>query len=292
MRVYFLSEKTGGLFLGGLYLGLVDGFERSVELDPADGIFCEVKPFGGFLPFSFCLDEAFLRDPPPQASLYFTEQGVAVCLSGFLHADQSMHVLSQTRIGGSLLTLVRQGKLQLNLENETGFHMLELDDRLEACTPRPLRGGFLLKGENVFAQISHGGELLLFSEGTLLSEEEPLEAEVPFHDSRGHTARMKWQNGKLLSCSVLTRGEPAEATFALALFESVLLGTDARPFLTDDLAAKAERLKEFLGGFTSVALTEERDKIGLVYPRKPRVFDVRYFRVSLSENKISNIVPL
>ena len=35
-----------------------------------------------------------------------------------------------------------------------------------------------------------------------------------------------------------------------------------------------------------------QDVVGLVYERKPRVFDVRDFCVSLEDGKVSNLTPL
>ncbi len=293
MRVCFLSEKLCALKIGGAYLGFVDGFERTTELDPKDGLFCELSPCDGeFLPLCFRFDEAFLLSPPPQAELYYTEQGVAVYLSGFLRADQTLRVLKQERLGGSLFTLTRQGKLQLALDNETGFHLTELPDCFETCTFSARREGFLLTAPTAFALLSHSGELLLLNEGTLLESGETLKAEVPFHDSLGHTALCEWREGKLVNCSIRAAGEPTPATFALALFESALIGADVRPFLSDALAQKAGSLKEYLGDFRSIVLTDSPEKVGLVYPRKERVFDVRYYSVELSDGKISNIKPL
>ena len=53
MQVYFLAERECILSLGGMALGIVDGFERSVELDPEDGVLCTLAPLGGYLPVSF-----------------------------------------------------------------------------------------------------------------------------------------------------------------------------------------------------------------------------------------------
>ena len=80
MRVYFLSEQPAALFIGGIYLGIIDGFERSLTLEPRDELFVEIKPIGGFAPFSFRLDEAFLLDPPAGVKLFYTEHGVAVTM--------------------------------------------------------------------------------------------------------------------------------------------------------------------------------------------------------------------
>jgi hypothetical protein len=291
MRVIFLSESAAALSVNGVYLGVADGFERTCELDPKDRVFCELKP-SGRVPVSFFFDEAFLISPPPQIKLYFFAGGVAVYAGDYVRSDASLEVVWQKRLGGTLLTLCMQGKLQLNFENETGFRMIPLPETFYGSTACALRDGFLLECETGFALLSHDGKILLLSEGRILEKESVLKAEVPFHDSMRHTAVCAWEDGRLTECTIRTAQEPTEATFALALFESVLIGADCLPFLHPSLAEKADALREFLGGFESVVLTQERDKVGLVYRRKERVYDVRYFRVSTEDGKISNIAEI
>ena len=291
MRVFFLSEKTCALSVGGAYLGLVDGFERSVELQPSPDLFCELKPLGDFLPVRFILDENFLISPPPQVRLYFSEDSLGIYFCNFLRADQSLRVLWQKRLRGTLLTLSLQGKLQLYFESSFA-KIIDLPEALLDCTPEENVEGFLLRAKNAFALLSYDGEILVLSEGTVLSAGETLCAEVPFHDSLAHTAVCEWHGKELISCRVRTAFKPTEATFALALFESALIGADCTPFLSPELAEKASALKEYLGDYRSVVLTAQHDKIGLVYERKERVFDVRYFRVEISDGKVSNIKPI
>ncbi len=292
MRVIFLAEKPSALTLNGAYCGLIDLFERSVELDPDDGIFAEVAPAGGFLPVRFVIDNDFLLSPPPQIELYYFGGSVAVYARHFLRADQSLKVLWQKRFQNTLLTLCLQGKLQLNVENGNDFHIADLPDALEKSAARACGEDFLIEGETAFALIGKDGTVRLFSEGKILSEEQGvLQAEVPFRDALGHTALCEWQNGTLISCKIRRAEEATEATFALALFESALIGADCAPFLAPELAEKAEGLREYLGNYRSVVLTAERNKIGLVYERKERVFDVRYFTVQTENGKIRNIIP-
>lgn len=290
MRVVFLAERSSALTVNGVYLGLVDGFERTCEINPEERVFCELRS-GGCMPISFFFDGEFLLDPPPQVKLYYFAGGVAVFAGDFLPTDCSLKVLWQTRLNGTLLTLCKQGKLQLNVENENGFRIVELPASLEESEAHALGNDFLIEGESGFALVTREGEISVLSEGRILEKEFALKAEIPFHDSMGHVAICSWENGKLTECKIRTAQEPTEATFALALFESVLIGADFTPFLHDSLAEKADALREFLGAFQSVVLTQERQRVGLVYERKPRIFDVRYFRVELTDGKISNIVP-
>ena len=108
----------------------------------------------------------------------------------------------------------------------------------------------------------------------------------------GRTAICEWQGNRLINCSVRSRREATPSTYALALFESVLIGADCAPFLHPSLAEKAGALRDFLGKFHSVVLTEKQDTVGLVFLRKERIYDVRYYTVTLTDGLISNISPV
>lgn len=291
MRVFFLSEQPCALSVGGAYLGIVDGFERSVELDPADRLFCELVPAENFLPVRFWLDENFLISPPPRIELYYTETAVCIRAVDFLRADQTLRVLWQKRFKNALLTLTMQGKLQLFFGG-TVSRLLDLPDCLSDCDAEETALGYLLRGKSAFCLVSFDGELEVVSEGNVLACEKTLKAEIPFHDSLLHTAVCEWERGKLVSCLVRTPNPLAPASYALALFESALIGADCAPFLCPALEEKASSLKEYLGNFCSVVLCDKPDKIGLVYKRSERVYEVRYFCVETEKEKISNIRPL
>lgn len=289
MHVYFLSEKLAALTVNGLYLGTVDGFERTAELDPSDGCFIECKPLSGFLPVKFCFDEALLIAPPPQVAVYHTKSGVAVCCKNFLREDAAMRVIKQQTVAGARITLYVQGRVQLSMQNETGFHLVDLPDELENAAIFEAGDELLLEGGGGFCILTRTGEIAVRSEGKVVARGSVVRAEVPLRDSLGHTALCEWERGKLLSFTLRARQEPTAATYALALFEATLIGADPAPYLTDALAEKADALKEFLGGFVSVVPTDRDGEVGLVYKRKENVFDVRYFRVTVEGGKIANI---
>ncbi len=288
MRVYFLSEKSGVLFLNGIALGRVDLFERVCEIDPKDGIFCEVK-VAGYTAVSFVFSEEFLLDPPPQIKLYYTEGAVAVYACDFLRADPSMKLLAQERFSDCRLTLFFQGKLQLEYSRGANFTLVPLPDYLENGTICRIGQEFLIESEEGFALLSGEGKLITAARGRVTEKEYALAAEIPFGDSTGHIARCRWENGAMTSCAIVTQRDPNEATFALALFESALIGADFTPYLCDALQEKAGALKEFLGNYTSVVLSDVPSRVGLVYPRKERIFDIRYFNVTVADGKVTNI---
>ena len=289
MKAYFLSEKTGALFLNGVYLGMVDGFERSVELDPDENIHAEIAP-SGYLPVRFFINQDFLLHPPERVNLYFTGDAVAVYAYGFLSEDQSLKVYQQIRLGGALFTVYRQGETCLRFENGQA-QVIPLDDSFETCSIREIRDGYLLESETAFLLIDRKGNVLVRSEGKVLEADTTLRAEIPFHDSMGHTLVSEWQGGRLVSSSIRTHREPSPVTYALALFECALVGGDCTPYLHEKIRHKADSLREFLGDYRSVVLSDSPDRVGLVYERKPRIFDVRYYSVTVEDGKISNIQP-
>ena len=292
MHAFFLSEIPSLLTVNGLPLGSVDGHERSVELDPADRVWCELKS-PGYHAICFSFDETFLLSPPENVHLYFTRTGVAVYAHGFLKEDATLRPLRQARLDGTLLTLYVQGRVQLSLENEMGFHIVNLGYEFENATLSTAGKLFLVEAPSAFCLVGRDGRVYVQSEGTMSERGTRVTAEVPFHDSLGHTALCTWENGNLTECRIRTARQPQPATYALALFECVLIGAETTPFLADNLVEKADALKEFLGEFVSVVLTDRPDEVGLVYPQRARVFEVRYFRVTLDENgKIANIKPL
>ena len=289
MRVYYLAERSSVLTVNGVFLGTVDGFERTAEIDPADGVFCECTP-AGYLPVRFQFNEEFLFAPPPQVKLYFSEGKVAVYCHDFLRADPTLAVIKQERVENTLLTLCMQGRLQLNFENETGFHLIALPEYLESATFCACGSGILAESAGGFCLLSREGKKLVQSEGRVLERGETLKAEIPFRDSEGHTAVCEWKGGELIACAIRSTRPPTDATLALALFESALIGADCTPYLAEELQPKADVLKEFLGDFESVVLTEDPRRVGLVYARKERVYDVRYFRVTIEDGVIANLV--
>ena len=72
----------------------------------------------------------------------------------------------------------------------------------------------------------------------------------------------------------------------------MLAGFDPAPYLAPALAQKAGLLREFLGDFCAAVPLQEPGAVGLIYPRKPRVFDVRDILVTLEDGKVANLTPV
>ena len=290
MRIFFCAERTCALFVNGIHLGVVDGFARSTAAEPADALFCELKS-EGCVPIRFRLDEDFLFAPPEGVELYFFHGGAAIYARDFVYADPTPRVVWRREIDDMRLTLCVQGRVTLNMERGGEVYQTALPFSFAQCTASRAGGMVLLEGEGAFALVGRDGTRAVLSDGRVTERGARVAAEVPLHDALGHVVRRVWEEGVLAETAILSTRQPTPATFALAFFESLLTGNDPAPYLAPALAAKAHLLGEFLGRYTAVALTGDPAEAALIYPRKPRVFDVRVFRVAIADGKIENISP-
>lgn len=116
MRVYFLSYAPAALKLNGMYLGTVDGFERHVSLEPADGVLAEIVPYDNFQPLNFRLNTDFFAAPPSFADVYLTEGDAIIYIREFEPKNAKLDVIYQTRFAGNLVTVFSQGRIYLSVE--------------------------------------------------------------------------------------------------------------------------------------------------------------------------------
>lgn len=123
MKIYFLSSRPCALMLGGVFFGMTDTFERFAEIEPKDNVFAEFIPEGA-LPVGFFITEKLRFSPPEHCEVYILKDGIAVYASDFPPSDFSLKIVSQERFIDNLVTVFRQGALQLSLETSKGFFRL------------------------------------------------------------------------------------------------------------------------------------------------------------------------
>lgn len=302
MKIYFLSSRPCALTLNEVFFGITDSFERSAEVCLSDRIFAKFTPEGA-LPVGFFITEELLSSPPPGCEVYLLKDGVAVLAKDFPPADLTLHPIAQARFGDSLVSVYRQGAVQLSLQTSEGFFVSSLPPSFSSCTLSCHAELFFVEGENHLAVYTKRGECLL-SEQVLSFEvnENELNAYLPLSDSLGRVAECTWvlhENGCTRTKFVLRQSralngenEPQrirEELLPYAFFESVLIGADYVGFLSEELAAKASLLVDFLGDFKAVTLTRDPNVCGLVREKAPRLFEVAYYAVKTENGKIADI---
>ena len=299
MKIYFLSSRPCALMLGGVFFGMTDTFERFAEIEPKDNVFAEFIPEGA-LPVGFFITEKLRFSPPEHCEVYILKDGIAVYARDFPPSDFSLRIVSQERFIDNLVTVFRQGALQLSLETSKGFFVSPLPPCFETCSIRYECGLFFIEGQNALAVFTADGKRVLFETVSHYEiKNETLIATLPLSDSRKRSAECEWaltQDG-CFQTSFRIRQEGTEERaeklrdelLPYAFFESVLIGADFSEMLSDELKERAEHIKAFLGDFVSVTLTNEPQTCGLVRKKKDRLFELHYFTAEVKEGKIVDI---
>lgn len=285
--------------LGGVYFGITDCFERFAEIQPKDNVFAEFIPQGA-LPVSFFINENLRFTPPEGCEIYILRDGIAIYAKDFPPSDLSLKIIAQERFFGNLVTVFRQGTLQLSLETAKGFFVSTLPPCFEPCSISFECGLFFLYGQENLTVYTDEGKCVLFERvSSYKIENNTLIATLPLSDSRRRFADCKWaltEDGCFqTSFRIYQESSDGEETalreelIPYAFFESVLIGADFSEMLSDGLKEKAEHIKAFLGDFSDVTLTKDAKTCGLVRKKKERVFELHYFTVELKDGKISDI---
>lgn len=297
MKIYFLSSTPAALTVNGAYLGVVDGFERFADLALRDNLFIRFEPENA-LPIGFFLTERIRFSPPENCEVYLLKDGIAIYARDFPPSDFTLKTIAQEREGDCLATVFRQGEVQLALQTPNGAFTATLPRTFVDCELSFHEGLIFIRSENSLAIFTQTG-VCTFLECILSYhvENQTLTVVLPLLDSLARKAECTYalseRGVERLSFTLVQErslhGNPREELLAFAFFESVLLGADYACFLQDELAKKAEEIKAFLGDFISVTVTENPFVCGLVRKKAERLFEVAYYTVEVSEDKITDI---
>lgn len=293
MKIYFLSELPAALYVGGAYLGIVSNFERFAEVSLQDGLPARFDA-AGMQPLQFFLNEQLPLSPPQGADVYRLPDGIALYAHGYSPIDTALREIAQKRQGENLVTIYRQGGIQLAWNRGAEFFNASLPPSFCECE-------LFFEGELLIAKSPT--EIALFSErGKRILLERYLSAEwqdgiltlrVPLSDHLRRTATCRYQLGgdgaELISYELQQGLGSFDGLTAYAFFESLRIGGEFCEFLCEELAVNSNAIREFLGNFLYVLPTEKETECMLVYQKSERLFDVRRFAVTLADGKITDI---
>lgn len=306
MRIYFLSERPAALKLNGAYMGVIDSFERFVDVNGGDKILAEVVPDGDALPLSFFIDENLFTAPPDFLDVYLCGGDAVVYVSRFERRTRELKVVAQARFCGGQYTLfLTDGRVYLNGERGADCTLYELPRCCENATLTESNiGGFpvlLVNGAGYLTVVSEDGRRVFFNPAESFECGDKLTVTVNFNTCAGCFAVCTFgYDGKEMALEgsrTEERFPPADEVLHFAFFESVLTRGDFAKYLCDDLKKSAAALPEFLGGFVDVSVPYKKfydahgdiKAAGLVYPQSKNLFTVKYFAVDTDGGKITNV---
>lgn len=306
MRIYFLSERTAALKLNGAYMGVIDKFERFVDVENGTKILAEIVPDGDALPLSFFIDDALFTSPPDFLDVYLCGSDAVIYVSRFERRTRELKVVAQVAFRGGQYTLfLTDGRVYLNCERGENctLHELPLCCENASLTENKI-GGFpvlLVGGAGYLAIISEDGRRVFFNPAESWQCGDKLTVTVNFNTCAGCRAVCTFlYDGKEMTLEgsrTEERVPPTGDVLHFAFFESVLTRGNFAKYLSDDLKENAAALPEFLGGFVDVSVPYKKfydvhgdiKAAGLVYPQSKNLFTVKYFAVDMENGKITNV---
>ena len=293
MKTYFLSSKPCVLTINGAYFGVTDRFGRFAELSLKDGLFAQFTPEGG-LPVSFFIGEEIRFRPPRGVHVYLFKDALVLYVKEFPSADFSLRVIAQERFDDALLTLFRQGSVQLSIERENQMFNATLPPSFENASLSKHGGVFFVENGNSLLGYDKTGTCVLNE--TVLSykfDGERLKATLPLFDSRQGTVECEWElspSVRQTKRSILVSSEEiAERLLPYVFFESILIGGTFEEYLCDELLPEKENIRAFIGEFERVCLTDNPLCCALLKKKKDRLFEAAYFTVEMNDGKITDV---
>ncbi|MBP5242855.1 MAG: hypothetical protein J6Z36_04100 [Clostridia bacterium] len=297
MRIYFLSARPCALKINGEYLGVVDGFERYCNLTPRDKPLCEFIPLnGGFSPLVFLLTENILFQPPAGVSLCILPDGIAVYAEGFPPLPAPLRLIAETALPNGKITVFSDGTPQALVEEGNSSCVFRLGEGFEECNVTVHENLVLLSGMGRVCALFYGEQFFRGEAKNCVFDKETGELSLltPLADFCNRTADCVWSfnTGK----AVLTRCNLSPARllppeFILCVFlQNLLLGLPVEDLLSEELQGETENLKGYLGRYEQVIPTEKFPfGAGVVCPKAPCVYEMKYFSAELKEGKIFNV---
>lgn len=317
MRVHFSSSMPCALKLGGALVGFCGEAEKFADLPEGERVPVEFIPAdGNFMPITFIIDENFFKPPPHCCDVVRYGCGADICAARFSPRDAGLRVLNQSREGDVLATVFDSGGVRLSLESKNNFAAQDLPRAANYEIATEQIGGeqFL----RVSCKIGNTTELFLFNKAlecafrdrvSDFSCGEKLTVRLDFADVAGHSATriLRAEGGALIPETTQVRAsnavDPAlldERILPFAFFQEIAVGGNFTAYLSEELAQKQDRIKEYLGDFVGVYLPKEifyltygkQNAAGLLYRRGDNVWDAKFFSVQSENGKITNILPI
>lgn len=308
MRIYFLSAVPAALKLNGLYLGVIDKFERRVDIGEGERVFAEAVPADNSQSLNFFIDAEFIKKPPQFCDVYLMGSDALIYLKRYPQKETKLRVYAQKRLGGCLATLYGLGAVFLSCEAYGETENYELDDAFaEATLEENSVNGFpviLVRGKNCVAAVSESGKLVFMNAAENCECGSALKIRVK-HETCANLeteCEFSYDGTKMTLVSSTTRelAPPAEGAEHFAFFESALTRSDCAKYLCEELKPKAKDINAFLGDFIGVTVPPENffaehgeiRAAGLVYAKTKNLFEVKYFAVNFENGRITNVYEI
>ena len=302
MKIYFLSSQPCALSFNGVYFGITNLFERFAEISLKDNLFVEFTPQNA-QPIRFFLTEEILFSPPEHCAVYLLPRALAIYARDFTPCDCPLRIITQKRFGDTLATVFQQGAILLSMQTDKNMFNATLPPSFLNCEVDFHADLCFISNQNQLIIYTKAGKQVFFEEIMEYSvTENTLNATLPLSNLLKLQAKCTYALSaeSVLQTSfslqtVLQKQEDKEKIKAELLpylfFESLLLGADVTPYLSEELQKDKDKLRDYLRDFCEVSISDIPNVCALVYKKSENVFQVDYFQTEIQDEKIINIKP-
>lgn len=302
MKVYFLSAQTCALTINGAYFGITDAFEKFADVSLKDKLCVCFTPQNG-LPLCFFLTEDILFTPPDGCDVYLCENAIAIYAHTFPARDTRLKIITQNHCDNLVVTVFSQGDVQATFQTLDNVIIAYLPPSFSVCNVTFWQNFCLLQSPERLHVYTQQGECILQERASSFHiEDDTLCITSPISETLGFAAESRWQAQDTTLTRTQytlkqtraheTQSKTQDVMFAYAFFESVRIGVDFSHLLSDEMQANQDGLRNYLGGFLSVVLADTPNVCGLVYKKAERLYTVRYFQITIENDKITDVMPI
>lgn len=307
MYYYFNSDFPAIIKIDGVYKGLIN------EINEFE-IFCQ--PFVEIYPLSrsensfyFILNDDFLLNPPSGVIITDLDGGYLISLT-CLEQVSSFSIISQKKLPYSVITVFKENGLKLSIETQNDFYAETLEF---SCSDATITE-FSLSSTKMIAVCFFGKKKILncylinekikkiFSREIFdFSFENGFFTTEIFCDIAKHKITYDWifedNYLKKNACTIERNNEYQISKLPThllpyAFFEEFIFSDQVDEFLSKNVYDNLNFLREYLGNYIGVMPPpkfRDYNEIGLIYCVQNNKYKVKYFYVSIEDNKIINI---
>ena len=305
MYYYFTSQNKCALKLNGIYLGVITGVIKHVNIISDDSL-VELIPLNSGLPvFSFTLNSEFLTNPPSQISVTNMKGGYLIVYNPS-PANLPFNVIEQKKYDDFAVTVFCDGSYKISIETSRDFFTENINFDFESVEIKKC-GDVLLVGllgnqsgicaYRVFPKImpltKRACNEFSFDNQIITRHEYP--------DIAKHTVTLTWSVSggdikaidKKITCSdsFSINNLPAKV-IPYAFLEELLVGGNIDSYLASNIKPNADKLRGFFGSFIGVMpppFFVSPEQIGLIYKKSANLYSVEYCSFELNGRLISGI---
>lgn len=308
MFYYLTSEFDSALKINSNYIGRLKDVNLLLPIKELPCL-VEICPLTcGKQPINFILNQDLLNCPPKEITITNLDGGYLIKINDII-TTTDFKIIAQKKFTNAVCTVFSENGYKLSIETPTDFFAQTLDFEVNNANITQFNYGKTIAIEfnlapkiiSVFNIENKITPIMNMQVENLLIEDNSITTTVTYQDIAQHKVTTTWkisdnkviQTDKKVDCSpTFSPTNCIEQVLPYCFLEELLVGGDIKDYLTQNMLKNASKLTNYLGDFIGIIpppTFKDQNLIGLVYKKADNLFEVKYLKTEMQNNKISNI---